>query len=83
MVNPDKKPPVRLVTLLAIILLVFFATVFYSIDSKTVNSYKSYIKWILTIQVGTKLGKNSETTLLPSDLCIYAFATLCLSSYKG
>lgn len=44
MVNPDKKLPIRLVTLLAIILLVFFATVFYSIDSKTVNSYKSCIK---------------------------------------
>ena len=44
MVNPDKKTPARLVTLLAIILLVFFATVFYSIDSKTINSYRSYIK---------------------------------------
>lgn len=43
-VNPDKKTSVSLVTLLAIILLVFFATVFYSIDSNTVNSYRSYIK---------------------------------------
>jgi len=44
MANPDKKLPIRLVTLLAIILLVFFAAVFYSIDSNTVNSYKSCIK---------------------------------------
>jgi hypothetical protein len=43
MVNPDKKTPVRLVILLTVILLVFFAAVFYSIDSKTVNSYRSYI----------------------------------------
>lgn len=44
MVNPGKNTPVGLVTLLAIILLVFFATVFYSIDSNTVNSYRYYKK---------------------------------------
>jgi len=31
---------------------------------------------------GTKLGKNNETTLLRSALCLCAFATLCLSSYS-
>ena len=31
---------------------------------------------------GTKLEKNNETTLLRSALCLCAFATLCLSSYR-
>jgi hypothetical protein len=45
MVNPDKKTPLRLVILLTVILLVFFAAVFYSIDSKTVNSYRYYVNY--------------------------------------
>ena len=29
-----------------------------------------------------KVGKNNETTLLRSAMCLCAFATLCLSSYS-